>query len=57
MTGKTIGRRIYETSTNMALGTIVDLVPPGQREKQVVGAAARPKPARPSDVVAFLTIR
>ncbi len=40
----------------MALGTVVDLMPPGQRKKQVVGAASRPKPARSGNVVAILTI-
>ena len=54
--GKAIGGRIQEISTNMTLGTVVDLMPTGQGKKQVVGAAARPKPARAGNVVAFLTI-
>lgn len=40
--GKTFGRRIHKIPANMTLGAIVDLMPAGQGEKQVIGAATRP---------------
>jgi hypothetical protein len=51
VTGETVGRRIGKTTPGVASGTVIDLMPLGQREKQVTGTTRRPEPAIAGHVV------
>lgn len=51
VTRKTVGRRIGKITPGVASGTVIDLMPVGQREKQVAGTARRPEPAIAGHVV------
>ncbi len=53
VTSKTIRWRIHKISTDMAFRAVVNLMAFGQREKQVVCPACRPKPIPTSSIMAF----
>lgn len=56
VTGKTIRRRIDKIPTDMTLGAVVNLVPFGQWEKQVVGSSRYPEPFIGGHVVTSHTV-